>query len=70
MKRLVMLLVLVGLVAGMVATLGCEKSSHDRYREMTWRRSADADTLGMADDIDAAVFQTERPTHLSPWYHR
>ena len=70
MKRLCLLLVLVGLVGSTMAALGCETTSHDRYRQMTWRRDADADALGLADDIDAGFFQAERPTHLSTWIHK
>ncbi len=50
-----------------VAT-GCQKSAHDRYREWTYRRMVDADTIGFADDVDA-VFLSESPTQLSQWYH-
>jgi hypothetical protein len=50
-------------------TSGCEPTGHDRYREMSYRRSADADTLGIQDDFDASVLMTDRPTHLSEWFN-
>jgi len=69
MKRWALVLAL--LVAVSVLTVGCkEKTAHDRYRQMTYRRVVDAEILGMADDVDAAFLLTDRPTHLSPWYHR
>jgi len=67
MKRLC--LVLAGLVAFSVLTMGCEQTAHKRYRDMTYRRIIDTDILGFADDVDA-VFLSERPTHLSTWYNR
>jgi hypothetical protein len=62
-------LILAGLLLLTVFAAGCQPSAHDRYRQMTYRRVADADVLGWQDDIDAAVLLTERPTHLSQWYH-
>jgi hypothetical protein len=68
MKRL--LAVLAAVVAVSIVGSGCgEPTAHDRYRQMTYRRGADADVLGFQDDTDAC-FLFERPTHLSPWYHR
>jgi hypothetical protein len=67
MKRL--LAVLAGLVAVTIVASGCETTAHDRYRQMTYRRVADADVLGIQDDCDAAVLLTDRPSHLSIWYH-
>jgi hypothetical protein len=67
MKRL--LAVLAGLVAVTIVASGCETTAHDRYRQMTYRRVADADVLGIQDDYDTAVLLTDRPCHLSPWYH-
>jgi hypothetical protein len=68
MKRL--LAVLAALVAVSIVGSGCETTAHDRYRQMTYRRDIDADALGIQDDFDAGVILAERPTHLSPWYHR
>jgi hypothetical protein len=68
MKRL--LAVLAALVAVSIVGSGCETTAHDRYRQMTYRRDIDADALGIQDDIDAGVLLADRPTHLSPWYHR
>ena len=68
MKRL--LAVLAGLVAVTIVASGCETTAHDRYRQMTYRRVADADVLGMQDDYDAAVLLTDRPSRLSVWYHK
>jgi len=65
MKRL--LLVLVVLAAVSLIATGCQKSSHDRYREWTYRRVIEADAVGIVDDADA-VLLSERPTHLSQWY--
>ena len=68
MKRL--LAVLAAVVAVSIVGSGCgEPTAHDRYRQMTYRRGADADCLGFQDDIDASLL-TDRPGHLSPWYHR
>ena len=67
MKRLCLLLAL--LMVALVVGVGCE-SSHDRYRQMTWRRDLDADWLGIQDDFDTTVLLAERPTHLSEWYHK
>jgi len=36
---------------------------------MTYRRVIDADALGFEDDVDATLLLSERPTHLSQWYH-
>ena len=66
MKRVLLVLVLLAAVS-LIAT-GCQKSAHDRYREWTYRRVIEADAVGFADDVDA-VFLSERPTHLSSWYH-
>ena len=66
MKRVLLVLVLLAAVS-LIAT-GCQKSAHDRYREWTHRRVIEADAVGFADDVDA-VFLSERPTHLSQWYH-
>ena len=68
MKRVC--LILAGLMLLTLVTAGCERSAHDRHRQMTYRRVQDADALGIADDWDAAVWLTDRPTHLSEWYHR
>ena len=68
MKRLC--LALAGLVLMSVFAVGCQPSSHSRFREMMWRRDADADCLGIQDDFDAAFLLAERPTHLSEWYNR
>jgi hypothetical protein len=67
MKRLCLLLVLLGLVT--VFAVGCEPTAHDRYRQMVHRRVSDADAMGFADDVDA-TFYFERPSHLSEWYNR
>jgi hypothetical protein len=68
MKRL--LTVLAAVVAVSIVGSGCgEPTAHDRYRQMTYRRTADADCLGFQDDTDAC-FLTDRPSHLSPWYNR
>jgi hypothetical protein len=64
MKRLC-LLALLG--AAMVVGMGCTPSSHDRYRQMTWRYSLQADCIGIQDDADSYILQ-DRPTHLSQWY--
>jgi hypothetical protein len=68
MKRL--LAVLAALVAVSIIGSGCETTAHDQYRQMTYRRSLDADALGIQDDFDAGVLLTERPSHLSPWYNK
>jgi len=67
MKRIC--LILAGLTLLMVFAAGCQPDAHDRYRQMTYRRAYDAEVLGMKDDVDAAVLLTERPTHLSQWFH-
>jgi hypothetical protein len=68
MKRL--LTVLAAVVAVSIVGSGCgEPTAHDRYRQMTYRRTIDADVLGFQDDTDAS-FLLDRPGHLSPWYHR
>jgi len=59
-------LIVAGLLVVSALGIGCT-SSHDRYRQMTYRRAIDADVLGIQDDMDAAVLLSERPTHLSPW---
>jgi hypothetical protein len=69
MKRL--LAVLAALVTVSIVGSGCgETTAHDRYRQMTYRRVADADCLGIQDDFDATVILADRPTHLSPWYNK
>ena len=68
MKRVCLLLAL--LVAVSIVAVGCETTSHNRHRQMTYRRAVDADILGFEDDMDAAVILSERPTHLSQWYHQ
>jgi len=68
MKRL--LAVLAAMVTVSIVASGCgEVTAHDRYRQMTYRRSADADELGIQDDADAC-FLFDRPTHLTPWFNR
>ena len=67
MKRLC--LVLAGLFLVTMVAAGCQESSHGRYRQMTYRRVVDADLLGFQEDVDAAILLSERPTHLSQWYH-
>lgn len=63
-------LILAGLVVISIMVVGCgEPTSHGRYRQMTYRRDVDADLLGFEEDVDAAVLLSERPTHLSQWYH-
>ncbi|MCX5648943.1 MAG: hypothetical protein NTX40_07600 [Planctomycetota bacterium] len=66
MKRVLLVLVLMAAVS--LIAMGCQKSAHDRYREWTYRRVMEADAVGFADDVDV-VFLSERPTHLSNWYH-
>lgn len=68
MKRLC--LVLGGLVALSLVGFGCERTAHDRYRQMNARRVVDADLIGIADDTEAAIFLSDRPTHLTTWYPR
>ena len=68
MKRLC--LILAGLLLVSIVAAGCEQTSHGRYRQMTYRRVIDADILGFEDDVDAAILLSERPTHLSQWYHQ
>ena len=68
MKRLC--LVLAVLVVVSMVSVGCQQTSHGRYRQMTYRRVVDADLLGFEDDVDAAILLSDRPTHLSQWYHR
>jgi len=68
MKRLC--LILAGVLVLSMLAIGCEPSAHDRYRQMTYRRVADMDALGIQDDFDASVLLTERPSHLSQWYAR
>jgi len=64
-------LILAGLILLTLAAVGCEPpSSHGRYRQMTYRRVSDADALGLKEDVDAAILLSERPSHLSQWYHR
>jgi len=63
-------LILAGLMLLTVVAAGCQPSAHKRYRQMTYRRMSDADALGLKEDVDAAILLTERPTHLSQWYHR
>jgi len=63
-------LILAGLILLTAFAAGCQPSAHDRYRQMTYRRVVDADALGFADDVDAAILLTDRPTHLSEWYHQ
>ena len=67
MKRLC--LILAGLLRVSMVAAGCQETAHGRYRQMTYRRVADADLLGFQEDMDAAVLLSERPTHLSQWYH-
>ncbi len=67
MKRLS--LVLAVLTAATIVATGCEATSHGRHRQMTYRRVIDADVLGFEDDVDSALLLSERPTHLSQWYH-
>jgi len=62
-------LVLAGLVLMSVMAIGCERTAHNRYREMTYRRVVDSDVLGMQDDMDTLILLTERPSHLSTWYN-
>jgi len=70
MKRALLLVAVLSMLMTIaLMTTGCEPTGHDRYREMTYRRSADADTLGIQDDFDASVLMTDRPTHLSSWFH-
>jgi len=66
MKRLCLILAAVMMLS--ILAMGCQPSAHDRYRQMTYRRVADTDALGIQDDFDAAVLLTERPSHLSQWY--
>ena len=68
MKRVC--LILAGLLLVSMVGLGCEQTSHGRYRQMTYRRVADADILGFNEDVDAAILLSERPSRLSQWYHR
>lgn len=68
MKRLMLLMVLLTMVLSIFAA-GCQRTAHDRYRDIMYRRSADADVVGFKDDVDACFLQ-EHPTHLSPWYNR
>jgi len=68
MKRLC--LILAGVLMLSMLAMGCQPSAHDRYRQMTYRRAADMDALGIQDDFDASVLLTERPSHLSQWYAR
>jgi len=68
MKRVCLLLAL--LVAVSIVAVGCETTSHSRHRQMTYRRVVDADILGFEEDMDSAVILSERPTHLSQWYHQ
>jgi hypothetical protein len=64
-------LLVAGLVAVTLVGAGCmETTSHDRYRQMTYRRVCDADILGVQDDTDVAVLLNDRPSHLSEWYNR
>jgi len=71
MKRALLLVaVLSTLMTIALMTTGCEPTAHDRYREMQYRRDADADALGIQNDFDAGVLMTERPTHLANWYNR
>ncbi|HUU92937.1 MAG TPA: hypothetical protein VM238_17230 [Phycisphaerae bacterium] len=67
MKRLC--LILAGLLLVSMVAAGCQPTSHGRYRQMTYRRVIDADILGFEDDVDAAILLSDRPTHLSQWYH-
>jgi len=67
MKRLCLVLAVV--TAATIVAAGCEPTSHGRYRQMTYRRVIDADALGFEDDVDATLLLSERPTHLSQWYH-
>ena len=68
MKRVC--LILAGLLLVSMVGLGCEQTSHGRYRQMTHRRVVDADILGFNEDVDAAILLSERPSHLSQWYHQ
>jgi len=71
MKRaLLVLAVLVTVTTLSIMLTGCEPSSHDRFREMTYRRDIDADALGFCDDFDTTVLLSERATRLSNWYNR
>jgi hypothetical protein len=65
--RYLCLLVALAVVAMTVST-GCTPSSHDRYRQYTYRIVCETDGIGIQDDFDATVLLTERPTHLSQWY--
>ena len=67
MKRLC--LILAGLLLVSMVAAGCQPTSHGRYRQMTYRRVMDADILGFEEDMDAAILLSERPTHLSQWFH-
>jgi len=67
MKRLC--LILAGLLAVSMVAAGCHQRTHTRYRQMTYRRVVDTDVLGFEEDVDAAILLSERPTHLSQWYH-
>jgi len=67
MKRLC--LILAGLLLVSMGAAGCQPTAHGRYRQMTYRRVIDADILGFEEDMDAAILLSERPTHLSQWYH-
>ena len=60
-------LIVAGLLVVSALGIGCT-SSHDRYRQMVYRRDLDADVLGIQDDVDATVLLSERPSHLSPWF--
>jgi hypothetical protein len=64
MKRLLLLAMLV--LTALIGT-ACTPSAHDRYRQMTWRYSLEADCITSQDDVDKYLLQ-ERPTHLSEWY--
>ena len=66
MRHLCLLVVLI-VVVSIVAT-GCQPSSHDRYRQYTYRIAIEGDGIGIQDDIDAMFLLSERPTHLSQWY--
>jgi hypothetical protein len=66
MKRVCWLL--VGLMLVSVLAIGCQPTAHSRYRDMTYRRVADADALGFQDDCDMFLL-IDRPTHLSEWYN-
>ena len=67
MKRLC--LILAGLLLVSMVAAGCQPTSHGRYRQMTYRRVIDADILGFEEDMDASILLSERPTHLSQWFH-